>query len=180
MLALLRDDDHAVFVYTPTKEGHHALDFFTLGTDSEGQPIRWKGTITADALSAHDCLFADGSRTEAGCHAHGLRKFLNNWEALTRFLEAPEGPLDNNWSERALRSVNLIRDNSLYAGGEEGAVRLCTLLTVIGTCWQIGVDPYRYIEWALSRVVPHRANRGLTAGDLTPHAYKATEQAGAK
>src|SRR5690606_37423454 len=72
------DDRHAVYVYTPTKEGHHALDFFTLGHDNDGQPIRWKGTITADALSAHDCLFVDDERTEAGCNAHGLRKFRDD------------------------------------------------------------------------------------------------------
>lgn len=251
------DDAHAVYVYTPTKEGVHALDFFTLGVDESGAPIRWKGTITADALSAHDCLFTNDERIESGCNAHGLRKFrddadkapllasramafigrfyaeegkarekgltgaallehrtthvapvvaefrtwlelhledllpsnpvrkamkyyLNHWGALTRFLEDPEVPLDNNWSERALRSVNLIRNNSLYAGGEDGAIRLCTLLTVIGTCRQIGVDPYSYLEWALTRIVAHRSNRGLTAQDLTPHAYQATQQGDAE
>ncbi|MCB9630525.1 MAG: IS66 family transposase, partial [Sandaracinaceae bacterium] len=250
------DDRHAVYVYTPTKEGHHALDFFTLGHDEEGKPIRWKGTVTADALNAHDCLFVDDERVESGCNAHGLRKFrddadkapllagralayigrfyaeeakareqgltgaellawrqsniapitrefrlwldehrddllpdnpvykamnyyIKHWDALTRFLEDPDVPLDNNWSERALRSVNLIRNNSLFAGGEEGAVRLCTLLTLVSTCRLIGVDPFSYLEWALTRVVPHRANRGLTPADLTPHAYQAAQQAGA-
>jgi len=250
------DDEHAVYVYTPTKEGHHALDFFTLGVDQAGEPIRWKGTVTADALSAHDGLFTDGERIEAGCNAHGLRKFRddadkaplmasralafigrfyteeakardaglagaellahrqehiapiveefriwldehtgdllpsnpvrkamqyydNHWDALTRFLHDPAVPLDNNRSERALRSVNLIRNNSLYAGGEDGAVRLCTLLTLICTCRLVGVDPYNYLEWALTRVVPHRSNRGLVSSDLTPHAYKAAQQAGA-
>ena len=38
----------------------------------------------------------------------------------------PAVELDNNWSERALRSVNLIRNNSLYAGGIDGAVRRYT------------------------------------------------------
>ena len=250
------DDRHAVYVYTPTKEAHHALDFFTLGHDADGQPIRWKGTVTADALNAHDCLFVDDERTESGCNAHGLRKFrddadkapllagralayigrfyaeeakareqgltgaellawrqakiepitrefrawltehlddllpdnpvhkamryyLKHWDALTRFLSDPDVPLDNNWSERALRSVNLIRNNSLFAGGEEGAVRLCTLLTLVTTSRLIGVDPFSYLEWALTRVVPHRDNRGLSAADLTPHAYQAAQQAGA-
>ena len=247
------DDDHAVFHFTDTKEGHHAMDFLTMGETAEGEPIRWTGTITADALNAHDCLFDDGSRLESGCNAHGLRKFrdeadkapllasramafiggmyaeegkarelgltgdallarrpsdiqpivtefrawldehltdllptnpvrkamqyyINHWTALTRFLTDPDVPLDNNWSERALRSVALIRNNSLYAGGREGAVRLCTLLTLIGTCRLIRVDPYEYLVWALSRSVAHRSNRGLTAADLTPAAYKAAQQ----
>ena len=251
------NDELAVFHYTDTKEGHHALAFLTMGVEPDGTPILWKGTITADALSAHDCLFDDGERIEAGCNSHGLRKFRddadkapllasralafigrfydeegrakelgltgvellawrnehiapvvaelrswldvqldedndagllpsnpvrkamkyydNHWAALTRFLEDPDVELDNNWSERALRSVNLIRNNSLYAGGEEGAVRLCTALTLIATCRLIGVNPYDYLVWALTRVVPHRSNRGLTAADLTPAAYKAAQ-----
>ena len=247
------NDEQAVYHYTPTRHGYHALDFLTVGVDADGEPLRWSGTLTADALSAHDCLFASGDRVESGCNAHGLRKFrddadkapllasralayvgrffseerkarehdlsgaellawrqkriapiaaefktwitdnldallpsnpvrkamqyyLNHWEALTRFLLDPDVPLDNNWSERALRVVNLIRNNSLYAGGEDGAVRLCTLLTLVHTCRLLQVDPYAYLEWALSRVVPHRSNRGLTPADLTPAAYKATQE----
>lgn len=247
------NDEHAVYWFTETREGHHALDFLTLGHDDEGKPIRWQGTLTADALSAHDCLFADGDRTETGCNAHGFRKFrdeadkapllasramafiarfyaeeakardqgltgaerlawrtgqiapianqfrawldehiedllktnpvrkamqyyLNHWTALTQFLRDPAVELDNNWSERALRVVNLIRNNSLYAGGIDGAKRLCTLLTLVHTCRLIKVDPYHYVEWALSKVVPHRLNRGLTPDDLTPAAYKAAQK----
>lgn len=248
------NDQHAVYVFTPTREGHHALDFLTVGQDDEGHPIRWRGTITADALSAQDCLFEGDSRKEGGCNSHGLRKFrdeadkapllasramafigriydiekeaktkglqgpallthrqtfakpvvddfrawldahitdllpknpvrkamqyyLNHWDALTLFLTDPEVPLDNNWSERALRIVALLRNNSLYAGGEDGAVRLCTMFTLIHTCRLLGIDPYEYIEWALTRAVPHRDNRGLAAVDLTPAAYKALRAA---
>ena len=251
------DDEHAVFHFTQTKEGHHALDFLTMGANADDEPIRWKGTITADALNAHDCLLVGDDRIEAGCNAHGLRKFrddadkapllasralafigrfyteeakarekqlqgadllawrtehiaprvaefgiwidthltdllptnpvrkamqyyINHWDALTRFLADPAVELDNNWSERALRSVNLIRNNSLYAGGIDGAVRLCTLLTLIATCRLIKVDPYRYLEWAMTRVVAHPTNRGLVPSDLTPAAYKATQKGDAQ
>lgn len=242
------NDEHAVYVFTPTREGYHALDFLTVGQDEEGHPIRWRGTITADALSAQDCLFQGEGRKESGCNSHGLRKFrddadkapllarramayigriydieadakkrgwrgpallahrqqharpvvaelrawldehltdllpknpvrkamqyyLNHWVALTRFLDDPDVPLDNNWSERALRIVALLRNNSLYAGGEDGAVRLCTVFTLIHTCRLLGVDPYDYLVWALTRVVPHPDNRGLTPVDLTPAAF---------
>jgi len=117
---------------------------------------------------------------------HPVRKamqyYINHWGALTRFLTTrfltdPLVELDNNWSERALRKIALLRNNSLYAGGIEGAVRVATLLTLIHTSRLIGVDPYAYLEWALTRVVPHSTNRGLTASDLTPAAYKAAQQA---
>ncbi|MCP4035337.1 MAG: IS66 family transposase, partial [bacterium] len=239
--------------YTTTKKGHHVLDFLTFGEHDDGSPIQWEGTITADAVSSHDCLFVDPARIESGCNAHGLRKFRdeadkapllasiamgfidawytveeeakerglrgaellawrqaragpvaerfeawledhieellpsnpvrkamqyfrNHWKALTHFLIDPEAPLDNNESERALRKVALLRNNSLYASGEDGAVRLCTLWTLIGTCRLIDVEPYGYIEWALTRVVAHPSNRGLAPVDLTPAAYKAAKQ----
>ena len=240
------NDEHAVYWYTDTKEGHHAMDFLTLGKDASEKPILWKGTITADALNAHDCLFSDGKRIEAGCNAHGFRKFrddadtapliasramgiidgfykveaeakvkklkgvallayrkihaepvaadfkawldehvddlldtnpvrkamkyyIKHWEALTRFLSDPDVEFDNNWSELALRKIALLRNN---AGGREGAVRLCTLFTLINTCRLIGVDPYSYLVWAMTQVIPHSTNRGLTPADLTPAAYK--------
>lgn len=240
---------HAVYTFTPTRHGHHALDFLTVGQDDEGHPIRWRGTITADALTAQDCLFEGTSRTESGCNAHGLRKFrddadkapllasramafigriydverdarveglrgppllarrqslakpvvdefrgwldanivdllpknpirkamqyyLNHWKALTLFLTDADVALDNNWSERALKLVALLRNNSMYAGGEEGAVRLCTVFSLVHTCRLIDVDACAYLEWALTRLVPHPDNRGFAPSDLLPAAYK--------
>lgn len=251
------DDEHAVYHFTPDKKGHHAEDFLVVGEDADGKPIMWRGTITADALNAHDRLFSNGDRIEAGCNAHGLRKFrddadkapllasralgfidrlyviegkarskqlsgaellahrieysgpvvdefeawidrhiedllpshpirkamqyyINHWDALTRFLADPQVELDNNWSERALRKVALLRNNSMYVGGEEGAVRVCTLFTLINTCRLIDVEPYGYLAWALQRVVPHKDNRGLVADDLTPAAYKEAQKADAE
>lgn len=70
----------------------------------------------------------------------------------------------------------LLRNSSLYAGGREGAIRLCTLFTLINTCRLIDVDPYAYLVWAMTRVVPHSTNRGLAPVDLTPEAYKAAQE----
>ena len=52
--------------------------------------------------------------------------------------------------------------------------------TLVGTCRLLGVDPYSYLQWALSRIVPHPDNRGLVAADLVPAAYKTAQQAGAQ
>jgi transposase len=252
-ILIFGDDRHAVYHFTESKAGQHALDFLTIGADPHGKPLLWKGTITADAVSSQDCLFTDGDRIESGCNAHGLRKFrdeadkapllasralayiarfyaeeakakergltrsellahrveriapvaaefrvwiddhieqllptnpvrkamqyyINHWDALTRFLSDAAVPIDNNWSERALRKVNLIRNNSLHAGGDEGARRQCTLLTLVHTARQLRVDPFHYLEWALTRVVPHSTNRGLTPADLTPAACQATQE----
>jgi transposase len=238
-----------VFYFTPTKEGQHLEPFLELGEGLDGEPLRWTGTLVADAASNHDVLYLDPDRDEGGCNAHGLRKFrdeqdkapllasramgflgrvyevegrarekgldgaellayrqehalplmtdfhawltehetdllpenpvakamryyLRHWHALTRFLVDPSVALDNNFAENALRPLALFRKNSLYVGGVEGALRLCVLMTLIGTARLVGVDPYRYLEWALERTVPHPDNRAYTATDLTPHCYK--------
>ena len=56
------DDDHAVYWFTETREGRHALEFPDVGLRRGGAAPAVEGTITADALSAHDCLFTDGDR----------------------------------------------------------------------------------------------------------------------
>jgi transposase len=253
-ILIFGDDEHAVYYFTEDKTAHHTEDFFVKGYDAQGHPIRWTGTVTADAINHYDKLFASGDYIESGCNAHGLRKFrddkdkapllasaamgyiggfykvdaeakerdltgaellayrqanagpiaqrfrtwlddhlddllpshpvrkamkyyINHWGALTHFLSDPLVHLDNNWSERALRKIALLRNNSLYASGITGARRLCALFTLIGTCRELGVEPHAYLEWALTRVVPHSNNRGLWASDLTPAAYQAAQQA---
>ncbi len=108
---------------------------------------------------------------------------INHWQALTRFLHVPDVPIDNNIdnndSERALRKVALLRNNSMFASAPEGSRRYCVPWTLIGTCRRIGIEPFAYPEWALTRVVPHPDNRDLRAADLTPNAYKARQQAAA-
>jgi len=46
---------------------------------------------------------------------------LKRWEALTRFLEIPGAPLDNNAAERALKMILRYRKNSLFYKNEHGA-----------------------------------------------------------
>ena len=112
--------------------------------------------------------------------SHSIRKamqyYLNHWDALTRFLVDPEVDLENNWSERALRKIALFRNASIFVGGEEGARRLCAVLTLVQTARQLGLDPCAYLRWAMERAVPHPNNRGLQPSDLTPAAYKAAQQ----
>lgn len=101
-----------------------------------------------------------------------MRYYVRHWQALSRFLTDPSVSLDNNFAENALRPLALFRKNSLCVGGVEGAIRLCVMMTLIGTARLVGVDPYQYLVWALRRTVPHPDNRGYTAADLTPQRYK--------
>ena len=96
--------------------------------------------------------------------AETIRYYRNHWDALFRFVDHPEIPIDNSASEREYQQVAKIRLNSLFAGSTEGAHRAATLLGIVATCRAIGVDPLGYLGWAFTRLGTHRDVYGLSGG----------------
>lgn len=74
---------------------------------------------------------------------------LNNWEALSRYTDSGILCIDNNLSERTLRTIALGRNNWGVLGSEAGGRTAATLYSVVGTCKRLGVDPQRYLQEAL-------------------------------
>jgi len=74
-----------------------------------------------------------------------IQYMLNHWDALTRFLEVPGAPLDNNICERALKKVILHRKNSLFFKTEHGALIGDIFMSLIQTCAMNGENPYNYL-----------------------------------
>jgi transposase len=85
---------------------------------------------------------------------------LGNWEALGRYVEQGYLAIDNNLSERTLRSVALGRNNWGVLGSEQGGATAAVLYSVIGTCKHLGIDPFGYLREALP---------GLYALGESPH-----------
>jgi transposase len=103
--------------------------------------------------------------------AQTIRYYRNHWDALFRFVDHPEIPIDNSASEREYQQVAKMRLNCLFAGSTEGAHRAATLLGIVATCRAISVDPFGYLCWAFTRLGTHRDIYGLSAAELTPSAY---------
>ncbi len=79
-IELYRNDELAVFQYEPTKSG-----------DIVAAKLRpFRGTLTADAEHRFNDVFASGRVIEAGCNAHGRRKFRDA-EATQPVLAAEGG-----------------------------------------------------------------------------------------
>jgi transposase len=97
--------------------------------------------------------------------------FLGQWEELKVFLKDGRIPLDNNISERAMQPVVLGRNNFLYFGSEDGAVRGATFYSLVQLCAALGINPLEYLEDVLGRIDSH-PNRRIT--ELTPAGWKAT------
>ena len=83
----------------------------------------------------------------------------SNWIALNRYLESGSIDIDNNASERALRTVALGRKNWLFAGSDAGGKTAAILISLCMTCKTLGVEPFSYIRDVLDRVSTHPNNR---------------------
>jgi hypothetical protein len=71
---------------------------------------------------------------------------LKRWDSLTRFLQVPGAPLDNNAAERALKMILRLRNNSLFYANEHGAYVGDVLTSLIQTCRLAGANPLDYLS----------------------------------
>lgn len=102
-----------------------------------------------------------------------IQYYENHWTALTLWVDHPELPPDNSRSEREFQTVAKARLSWLFAGSTEGAHRIATLLGVVATARNVGVDPQAYLTWVFERRGTHAGKYSLSAAELTPMAYKA-------
>ena len=70
---------------------------------------------------------------------------LKRWQSLTRFLEVPGAPLDNNTAERALKMILRLRKNSLFYANPHGANVGDILTSLIETCRLARINPLDYL-----------------------------------
>jgi transposase len=103
-----------------------------------------------------------------------VQYYRRHRDALFRFIDDPDVPIDNSPTEREFQNVAKLRLNMLFAGSTEGAHRGCVLLGIIATCRALGVPIQAYLAWAFDRLGTHRDVFGLPLEDITPAAFKKT------
>ena len=74
-----------------------------------------------------------------------IQYMLKRWESLTRFLEVPGAPLDNNICERGLKMAILHRKNSLSYKTLRGAKVGDIFMSLIHTCRLNAINPVEYL-----------------------------------
>jgi transposase len=84
---------------------------------------------------------------------------LNQWSALTRYVEDGRLPIDNNASERDLRGVAVGRRNWLFCGSNRGGRTAATIASVIATCQRNRVEPFAWLRDTLT-VLPQLPRDG--------------------
>jgi len=78
--------------------------------------------------------------------AEAMGYTLRQWDALKRYTEDGQLPIDNGGVERAIRAVAIGRRNYLFAGSDTGGERAAIAYTILGSCDLTGVNPWAYMR----------------------------------
>lgn len=115
-------------------------------------------------LMAQRKLVADGSAI-----AKALDYSLKRWDALTRYLDDGNVPIDNNWVENQIRPWAVGRSNWLFAGSLRAGQRAAAIMSLIRSAQLNGLDPLAYLKDVLTRLPTHKAN---DIDALLPHRWQ--------
>jgi transposase len=94
------------------------------------------------------------------------------WTALTRYCEDGTLAIDNNVSERALRTVVTGRNHWTFCGSDAGGHRPAILYSLVATCKAHGIDPWAYLRDVFERIPTHPNRR---RAELLPRQWKAAQ-----
>lgn len=77
---------------------------------------------------------------------------LNEWTALTRYLENGRLEIDNNLTENAIRPSAVGKKNWLFIGHPEAGWRSAVIYSVIVSCRRRAIDPWEYVRDVFKRL----------------------------
>ena len=121
------------------------------------------------AKALHDWLNAQrGKITDGTATAKAIDYSLNRWAALTRYLDDPALPIDNNFDEQQIRPWATDRKNWLFAGTLLAGQRAAAIMSLIQSAKLNGHDPYAYLRDVLERLPTQRAS---DIDELLPHRW---------
>jgi transposase len=76
----------------------------------------------------------------------------NQWQALQRYTEAGFLSIDNNISERTVKTPAIGRKNWLFVASETGGHRAARLFSLTASCKANGVEPFAYLRDIFARL----------------------------
>ena len=91
--------------------------------------------------------------------SQALNYYMDLAPHFANYLNHPDARLDNNVAERAIRPLTIGRKNWMFVGSENGGQASATILSLIQTCRNLGINPQEYLEDVLRRIMGHPARR---------------------
>ena len=101
--------------------------------------------------------------------AKAMHYTLNRWDALMNYLTDGRLDIDNNASERGIKTFVIGRKNWLFCDQPEGAHAGAAIYSLIQTCKIHGVEPYAYFKHVLAAISTASTSTELVA--LLPFNY---------
>ena len=118
----------------------------------------------------HAWLIAQRTKVlDGGATAKAIDYSLRRWSALTRYLDDPALPIDNNHDEQQIRPWATGRRNWLFAGTLLAGQRAAAITSLIQSAKLNGHDPYVYLRDVLMRLPTHKAR---DIDQLLPHIWQ--------
>lgn len=87
-----------------------------------------------------------------------VRYAVNEWEAVSRYVQNGKAEIDNNTAERMMKPICMGRKNYLFCGSELGAKNASMLYSIIETCKMNGLRPVKYIAEILTKLTAGETN----------------------
>ena len=103
------------------------------------------------------------------------KSMREHWVGLTRFLDDPEIPLDNNLAERGLRTPVVGRKNYYGTHSDQSTRATAIAYSILSTCKLHRLDPKKFLLRYLTAQIPRQGAppQGTHANlqDCLPHRY---------
>ena len=109
-------------------------------------------------------------KSEAG---QAVAYTLKNWTALTRYCCDGDLLIDNNGTERSLRSFAVGRNNWTFFGSDNGGKTAAVLRSFVTSCELARIDPFAWFRDVLGRIAEHPVKR---LEELLPHCWAQVAQ----
>ena len=127
-----------------------------------------RSQIVADAL--HQWLTQQRQKVPDGsATSKAIDYSLKRWQALVRFIDDGDLPIDNNWVENQIRPIAIGRNNWLFAGSLRAGKRAAAVMSLVHSARLNGHDPYAYLRDVLERLPTQQASR---IAELLPHRWQ--------
>lgn len=110
-----------------------------------------------------------------------LNYLRNHWAELTRYLDDPLLPIDNNQCEQLMRQAAVGRKNWLFAGSLQGGERSAGFMTLVSSAHRNDLDVWAYVNDVLARLLAGQTDYEpllpWTWGKANPNSIRAYRQA---
>lgn len=94
---------------------------------------------------------------------------LHRFKQLRIYVSDGMLEIDNNFTERQIRSIAIGRKNYMFAGSHRAGERAAIIYSLLGTCKLQGIDPHQWLDDILRRL-PRQPEDKLT--ELLPQFWK--------